>query len=391
MHPDTTAIDVLIVGGGVLGLFTLDRCVARGASALLVESSALGSGQTCASQGIIHAGTKYALGGEIGDDAHAVATAAQAWGSMLERSDGNLPDLRDSKVLTDHCHLWRTSSLIGAAGLVAARLALRSKPVALGKEQRPAWLDEVNGDVLALPELVVDPMSVLEVLANRHQSRLALGEVTCIAQDHGGVTVEIAAAQRTSIRARRVVLAAGSGNEALALLAGVDAPMQRRPLRQAMLRGPMPMAFGHCIDGAKTRMTVTSDSASSGATIWHIGGQLAEAGVRMSEVEFQEHAISEVRHCIPGITLKGCEFASYLVDRAEPATAGGKRPSNAHAASVGSITVAWPVKLVLAPALAGEIANSLEVSGDSQRSWPRGIPAPQLARRPWELAEWRRI
>lgn len=391
MNPDTTAIDVLIVGGGVLGLFTLDRCVARGASALLVESCALGNGQTCASQGIIHAGTKYALGGEIGDDAHAVATAAQEWGSMFERPDGNLPDLRDSKILTDHCHLWRTSSLMGAAGMVAARLALRSRPLALAKEQRPLWLADVNGDVLALPELVVDPMSVLEVLADRHRSRLALGEVRRITQELDGVTVEIATPAPITIHARRVVLAGGSGNEALALLAGVDAPMQRRPLRQAMLRGPLPMAFGHCIDGAKTRMTVTSDSDPSGATVWHIGGQLAETGVRMGEVEFQEHAISEVRHCIPGITLSGCEFASYLVDRAEPATAGGKRPSHAHADSVGSITVAWPVKLVLAPVLAGEIANSLETSGDSQRSWPRGLPAPHLARRPWDLAEWSRI
>ena len=54
-------LDVLVFGGGAAGLWCLDRLRRAGYHAILLESKAIGSGQTIQSQGIIHGGGKYAL------------------------------------------------------------------------------------------------------------------------------------------------------------------------------------------------------------------------------------------------------------------------------------------------------------------------------------------
>ncbi len=54
-------IDVLLIGGGVAGLWALDVLTSRGLSCLLAEAGELGRGQTVASQGIVHGGLKYTL------------------------------------------------------------------------------------------------------------------------------------------------------------------------------------------------------------------------------------------------------------------------------------------------------------------------------------------
>ena len=55
-------VDVVIVGGGIAGLWLLNLLRSRGYGAVLIERSAFGDGQTICSQGMIHGGLKYALG-----------------------------------------------------------------------------------------------------------------------------------------------------------------------------------------------------------------------------------------------------------------------------------------------------------------------------------------
>src|SRR5690606_38800165 len=64
--------DVLIVGGGIAGLWLNARLRRAGFATLLVEKGSLGGGQSVKSQGIIHGGTKYALHGALTGDRKSV-------------------------------------------------------------------------------------------------------------------------------------------------------------------------------------------------------------------------------------------------------------------------------------------------------------------------------
>ena len=43
------------------------------------------------------------------------------------------------------------------------------------------------------------------------------------------------------------------------------------------VRGALPGLCGHAIEGAKTRVTITSDVDARGRTVWQLGGQVSEA------------------------------------------------------------------------------------------------------------------
>ena len=70
---ESLSTDVLIVGGGVAGLWLNARLRRLGYSTLLVDKGVLGGGQSVKSQGIIHGGTKYALSGALTGASEAIA------------------------------------------------------------------------------------------------------------------------------------------------------------------------------------------------------------------------------------------------------------------------------------------------------------------------------
>lgn len=384
-------VDALVVGGGVAGLFTLDALARAGRHALLVEAIALGTGQTTSSQGILHAGVKYALGGVAGDDAVEAAAAADRWRGMMAGTVE--PDLATVRTLTEHEFLWRTAGFMGAAGMLGARLALRTRPESVTPQERPAWLAGVKGDVLRLAETVLDPRDLLRRLAGLHAARLAMGQVRSMTRVDGWWRVDVLLEGRPCmVEARQVFLAAGEGNQALLTLAGqaLAQPMQRRPLRQAMVRGPLPWVFGHCIDGARTRVTITSDESPRGV-VWHVGGELAERGAAMEPGDFIRHAREELVACLPGADLSRAEWSSYAVDRAEPASPGGRRPPSVHVRQHDGVVTIWPVKLVMAPRAAELACHMAEPARGVQDGWPTGTARPDLAPRPWETATWERL
>ena len=65
--------DVLIVGGGIAGLWLNARLRQQGFATVLVERGSLGGGQSLKSQGIIHGGAKYALHGALTGASEAIA------------------------------------------------------------------------------------------------------------------------------------------------------------------------------------------------------------------------------------------------------------------------------------------------------------------------------
>lgn len=394
--------DVVIFGGGAAGMWLLDELTRRGVEAVLLEANALGTGQTVAAQGIIHGGLKYTLQGLLTKSAASIREMPIIWRDCLDgRSD---PDLSDVRRRSDECFLWRTDSLRSRLGMLGAQFGLRVSPQTVAVDDRPELLRGCPGTVARLPEQVISTVSLMESLAARHRDRMlqidtqqlefecrAPGEVSSIRlwRDDG---------QSLELRPHHVVFTAGAGNAALRRSVQLNQEaMQRRPLHMVMLRGSLPAFQGHCVDGAKTRVTITSDVDSGGRTVWQVGGQIAEVGVAWDDLTLLANARKELTSVLPGIDLSSVEWSTYRVDRAEAAMPGGKRPETIQIRREGNCITAWPTKLALVPQLVAEIATDLVehvsnvlASTSLAEALPHDWPRPSVALPPWETVErWR--
>jgi glycerol-3-phosphate dehydrogenase len=378
-------LDAVILGGGVAGLWTLNELTRRGRSAVLLEPHALGTGQTVASQGILHGGTKYTLRGLLTPSAEAIAQLPALWRSCLRGE--SMPSLASTEVRADHCHLWHTRSLRSRAGMFGARIGLATAPQPIDDEQRPAALRDLQGRVMRLDEMVIDPVTLCRNLADPVADRVwKIDEATF---EEGAVRVRTGERAAT-LTPRWVVLTAGEGNAILRRQLGLnEARMQRRPLHMVMARGPLPELNGHCVDGAHTRVTITTAYDAQGRTVWQVGGQLAEDGVTLERLPLLRRAIEELRATVPGLAADDAEWSSYRVDRAELATAQGKRPDTFSVLREDHVLTAWPTKLVSAPSLAKAVAENFTEVGENDEL-PRDWPRPPVAAPPWEQERhWR--
>ena len=81
---------IAIIGGGISGLWLLNVLGNLGYSVVLLEQEALGQAQTFASQGMIHGGIKYALGGFTTPASESIASMPETWRQCLA-GGGPLP------------------------------------------------------------------------------------------------------------------------------------------------------------------------------------------------------------------------------------------------------------------------------------------------------------
>ena len=393
----SVALDVLVFGGGAAGLWTLDVLAARGARVLLVENNALGAGQTIGSQGIIHGGLKYTLQGLLTRSATSIREMPRVWRECL--AGEQVPNLKGVRLRSDFCYLWRTETLSSRIGMLGASFGLQVTPDVLPAEKRPDVFAGCPGTVATLAEPVISPASFVEILRKRNLNRLlkvdADGVEFSVARTGTVAEVRLASGRHSlSLRPRLVVFAAGAGNADLLRRLGRDTPaMQRRPLHMAMVRGHLPVLNGHCVDGAKTRVTITSEQLPDGEVVWQLGGQIAEDGVAMEPAALIGHADSELRAVLPSLNLHNTAWSTYRVDRAEGATAGNKRPDDIQISREANVLTCWPTKLALAPELARAVAcqvapgdESVLFPSDAVREWMK----PHTAASPWETATWRR-
>ena len=293
-------LDAVIFGGGGAGLWLLDELKAAGYSVLLVETAELGKGQTIASQGIIHGGLKYTLSGFLTPSAAAISEMPGRWRASL--AGERTPSLSKTRLRSEFCYLWQTSSLMSKLGMVGARAGLKITPKKLQPHERPAILRDCPGIVARLDEQVIDTASFITDLSTQHRSHiLKVSQSDGIEfkySEPGNITliklVNSNTQQELDIKPKRVIFTAGSGNEELRKLAGLQSEsMQLRPLHMVMLSGDMPQLNGHCVDGAATRVTITTAEDSNNNKIWQIGGQLAEDGVTLDEQALLKQAKAE--------------------------------------------------------------------------------------------------
>ncbi len=393
-------LDVVIFGGGVAGLWLLDELMAAGYQALLLEAHALGHGQTIASQGILHGGLKYTLQGIFTPSADAIREMPNIWRDCL--AGRQRPRLTHTNLRSAHCYLWQTDSASSRLGMFAARTALRIKPVELAPADWPAALAGSPRKVYRLDEPVIDPASLLADLSRQHHDRIVKID------SERGLAFDLSEPGRVAVirlthldpggpihlRPSAVVFAAGRGNAELQQRVGLSRQtMQLRPLHMVVARGnesDLPPLFGHCIDGRRTRLTITSATDSRGRTVWQIGGQVAEDGVEMDPQTLVAHAQAELAAVVRGVRLDRLEWSTYRVNRAEAATPDGRRPDTAQLSRQGNVLTAWPTKLVLAPHLAKIVRESLDAPDRTVRFDPSvlsDLPRPRVAQPPWETEQ----
>jgi len=380
--------DVLIVGGGIAGLWLNARLRRQGFATVLVENATLGGGQSIKSQGIIHGGAKYALHGALTGASEAIADMPRRWREALT-GNGEL-DLTGVRLLSDAHYLWSPGSLTGNIASFFASKAVRGRVDQVKGEQLPPALQHpaFRGKVYRLAELVLDVPSLVSRLAELAGDGLLRAQhiAPLYEQDElTGLTVD-----GREIRAQRIVLSAGSGNADLLAALGFDHPAQQlRPLHMVLAKGPtLKLLYAHCLGGGpKPRVTVTTHPAADGQWVWYLGGDLAEAdGVARDEGAQIRAAQKEVRDLLPWVEQSDIRWATLRVDRAEPAQSGLVRPDNAFLAEQNRLLVGWPTKLALAPDFADRVVAAFQRDGivPQQHAPLPELPRPAVARPAWE-------
>ncbi|MFP5422281.1 MAG: NAD(P)/FAD-dependent oxidoreductase [Gammaproteobacteria bacterium] len=380
--------DVLIVGGGIAGLWLNARLRRQGFATLLVENARLGGGQSVKSQGIIHGGAKYALHGALTGASEAIADMPRRWREALA-GNGEL-DLTGVRLLSDAHYLWSPGSLAGNITSFFASKAVRGRVDQVKGEQLPPALQhpKFKGKVYRLAELVLDVPSLISRLGELAGDGLLAAERIEPLRENGELVGLIIDGRE--IRAQRIILSAGRGNAELLSALGLTQPAQQlRPLHMALVKGPtLKPLYAHCLGGGpKPRVTITTHPADDGQWVWYLGGDLAEAdGVARDEAAQIQAAKKELSELLPWVDLSAAQWATLRVERAEPAQSGLVRPDNAFLHEHGKLLVGWPTKLALAPDFADRVLAALSRDGVQPTTHAPlpALPRPSVAPPAWE-------
>lgn len=393
-------VDAVIVGGGIAGLWLLNRLTDSGFQTMLLERNGLGSGQTINSQGIIHGGLKYALSGALTSESEAIRGMPGRWRRCLAGT-GEI-DLSRVEVLSDSMLLWTTAGLGASIKGLFAQKAARSRVERIRREHLPEPFSHpaYRGDVYRFDEPVLNVPSLVSVLSGRCRDRIFRVDQQgpeLVKDERGQVASLIVRSEAAAYEFAFSVLifAAGEGNEALLRAAGAPGPaMQRRPLQQVLVRHDYPHPlYGHCIGAglsASPRITVTSHRSSDSRWVWYLGGDIATSHVDAPADRLIGIAKKELSETLGWIDLGRTEWATFRVDRAEPrqdSLLKPDRPFAAFADGTKRLAAAWPTKLAFAPMLADEVLALINGAGHRPSGVvPIGLslPFPGIAAACWE-------
>jgi len=392
-------LDAVIIGGGIAGLWLLNRLCNRGYNAILLENRALGSHQTVASQGMIHGGIKYTLSGALTGASEAIADMPDHWRACL-RGEGDV-DISAARILSDHFYLWSTANLRSRLGGFLASKATRGRVEKVARDELPPIFAnrEFRGSLYRLVDMVMDTPSLLRALADNYRERIfATDGCHCRWRSAADGTQTLAitrGAASFELETGAFVFTAGRGNgELLAAVAATAPAMQIRPLHQVMVhhRHPHPF-YGHCVTTDTTpRLTISSHPMADGSQVWYLGGTLAEKGVGQTPDELIASARRELDALMPWVDLRDARWATLAVDRAEPRQRNLVRPDQAFAAwasGPANVIAAWPTKLTLTPNLAQTVEDLLTARGiqASEATAPElALPSPPISPSPWQEA-----
>ncbi len=349
---------IAIFGGGVAGLWLLNRLRQLNIDCVLIENNQLGSGQTIYSQGIIHSGVKYALTGKLTVSAEAMKAMPDLWRKCLD-GEGEI-DLSSVAVLSEHQYLWSPGSLAANLAVFLASKNLKSQISGLTKSDYPEVFSapDFKGSVYMLEEPVLAVKTLVEALAAPYLDCLLQAQLQKIEGSHLYLQ---SAEQEIILEADHIVLLAGKGNEALAKQFGLTLPkMQLRPLLMVAVTAPnLPKLFAHAMQASdKPRITITTHQDGENS-VWYLGGDLAETGVSRTPEEQINFARKELKTLFPHIDFSNAQFQAFYIERAEAVYPSGKKPDGPSMIVEKNVITAWPTKLAFAPLLAQQIIEQL--------------------------------
>lgn len=378
----THSVDLIIVGGGIAGLWTLAVAKKRGLNAILFEKNQLGCGQSIASQGIIHGGSKYALAGIISQAASNISQMPSLWQQALN-GQGEV-DLRQAKVLSNAQYLIPASgidskllSFLGSKTMASFTETVKAKHLPTSYQSLG-----IKRSSFKLNEMVLDTRSVFQCLLQQFQDCIYQVEISSDAIEQTADCVRIHL-PKLILEADNLVIAAGNGNQSLP-----TGPMQQRPLQMvAMYADNLPAIYAHFIGRSnKPLLTITSHPHKQ-AHVWYMGGNLAENGVDLSSDEQIQQARDLLSRLLPKFELsQQTQFDTVAINRAEPKQSSLLRPDDAYVKKQGRIISGWPTKLALAPRFA-EQALTLLNSNSSQKTKPKlELKTAAIANYPWSFS-----
>ncbi len=366
-----TIIDIVIIGGGIAGLWTLSRLHKAGYHTILVEANSLGCQQSNASQGIIHGGTKYALTGKLTHSAQSIGAMPKRWQDCLN-GQGEV-DLSQAIVLSPHQYLWSNTGLAAKlTGFFASKvMSSRMQHLRQNEFIQPFKQSGFRGELYQLDEPVLDIQSVLESLRKQFSDFIFQADIQQInkLKKDDSLVYQLQTKTSVVIQAKHLILTAGAGNEALLnLLKRAQPKMQRRPLLMPMLKGKpehLPIIYAHCLGvSALPKMTISSyklkTTQDQTEHVWYLGGEIAESGVGLSIEQQTQRAQVELKKNLPWMDFSQCQWSALAIDRAEPLMPDASRPVEPAVFQDQQVITAWPVKLAMTPIMVDKIMAQIE-------------------------------
>lgn len=393
MSNTTLKPDVLIFGGGIAGLWLINRLNAAGYQCLLLETDTLGGDQTLASQGIIHGGLKYALSGSLSSESESIAAMPDRWRAAMAGDDP--VDLRNLQVLSDTQHMWSSGSVASRMTNFFASKMLRGRIDKLKRADFPSALADkaFKGNVYKLDDLVINTESLIEALSAPVRDRLLAFDTDRDTLEWNNNGLASCTLNGIRIEPKLTLLAAGNGNPALLEQAHKahlleDENSQLRPLKMLLVKHDLGhRLYAHCVGTSnKPVLTVTTHDCPDGKVVWYLGGDLAEHGVERTDAEQLAAGRAELDKLFPWLDFSKAQLATLDVVRAEPKQQALVKPDNAYARRDRNLIITWPTKLTLAPDLGDRVMALVKENG-LEPGAPLTVPS-QLEQAPMGVPYW---
>lgn len=375
--------DIVIFGAGIAGLWAFHRLKRAGYDVLLLESKAVGCGQTIASQGIIHSGLKYAFAGQVNALAKSISAMPDLWREALK---GVGPvDLSAARVAASSQHLMIPSGFMGGLVKLVTKKALggnvREVPLA-------EWPEDIRdsgfkGSVIYMDEPVLDVPSVLTALSEPYKDSIRVIDTP---DDPLGFLA------RHGIVPKKIIYTGAASNHAAATLNGDDKGLktQARPLLMGMIRNaPFPL-YAHCVGKSdKPVASITTHTMQDGSLVWYLGGGVAERDKDSNPDDVYAAAKDMMRKYMPDVDMSAFEWAVLPIDRVE-----GKSDTQNHLPDTPTVHKAgdslycWPTKLTFAPMLSDMIVEWLDIEPSGKETDYSDLSPAPLSSTPWDDATW---